>query len=84
MNYISFSFMNICLTFIFIFTYVISSDGLTKEEPSARKIEGHFFFFQMFLALPKKGHHFKGGRFLVFQNKGISNKRKSRFVGSTS
>ena len=76
--------MNICLTFIFIFTYVISSDGLTKEEPSARKIEYHFFFFQMFLGLPKKGHHFKGGRFLVFQNKGISNKRKSHFVGSTS
>ena len=74
--------MNIRLTFIFIFTYVISSDGLTKEEPSARKIEGHFF--QMFLALQKKGHNFKGGRFLVFQNKGISNKRKPRFVGSTS
>ena len=75
---------SIVVWFIFIFTYVISSDGLTKEEPSARKIEGHFFFFQMLLALPKKGHHFKGGRFLVFQNKGIFNKRKSRFVGSTS
>ena len=46
--------MNLCLTFIFIFTYVICSDGLTKEKPSAKKIEGHFFFFQMFLALPKK------------------------------
>ena len=46
--------MNICLKFIFIFTYVISSDGLTKEEPSARKIEGYFFFFQMFLPLQKK------------------------------
>ena len=62
----------------YIYIYVrtvISSDGLTKEEPSARKIEGHFFFFQMFLALPKKGHHFKGGRFLVFQNIRISNKK---------
>ena len=76
--------MNICLKFICIFTYVISSDGLTKEEPNAKKIEGHFFFFQMFLALPKKGHHFKGDLFLVFQNKVISNKRKSRFVGSIS
>ena len=46
--------MNICLKFICIFTYVISSDGLTKKEPNAKKIEGHFFFFQMFLALPKK------------------------------
>ena len=64
--------------------YVISNDDHTKEKPSAKKIEGHFFFFQMFLALPKKGYHFKGGRFLVFQNKGISNKRKSRFVGSNS
>ena len=84
MNYISFSFMNICLKFIYIFTYVISSDGLTKEEPSAKRTKGYFFFFQMFLALPKKVHHFKEGRFSVFQNKVISNKRKSRFVGSTS
>ena len=51
--------MNICLKFVCIFTYVISSDGPTKEEPNAKKIEGHFFFFQMFLALPKKSHHFK-------------------------
>ena len=76
--------MNICLKFICISKYVISGDGLTKEEPNARKIEGHFFFFQMFLALPKKGHHFKGGRFLVLQNKVISNKKKSHFVGLTS
>ena len=76
--------MNICLKFICIFTYVISSDGLTKEESNAKKIEGHFFFFQMFLVLPKKRHHFKRDPFLVFQNKGISNKRKSRFVGSIS
>ena len=34
--------------------YVISSDGLTKEKPSVRKLEGHFFLFQIFLALPKK------------------------------
>ena len=47
--------------------YVISSGGLTKEGPIARKIEGHFFLFQIFLALPKKGHHFKGGHFLVFK-----------------
>ena len=40
--------MNICLTFIFIFTYVISSDGLTKEEPSARKIEATFSFSKCF------------------------------------
>ena len=75
--------MNICLTFICIFTYVISSDGLTKEEPSARKIEDHFFFFQIFLALPKKGHHFKGGRFLVFQNKGISKKKSLALWGQS-
>ena len=76
--------MNIYLKLICIFKYIISSDGLTKEEPNAKKIEGHFFFFQMFLALPKKGHRFKGDLFLVFQNKVISNKRKSRFVGSIS
>ena len=51
---------------MWIFIYVISSDGLTKEEPNAKKIEGHFFFFQMFLGLPKKIHHFKGDPFLVF------------------
>ena len=69
---------------VYMYIYdVISSDGLTKEEPNARKIEGHFFFFQIFLALPKKGHHFKGGHFLVFQNKVISNKKKSHFVWST-
>ena len=70
--------MNIRMFNFYIYIYVctvISSDGLTKEEPSARKIEGHFFFFQMFLALPKKGHYFKGGRFLVFQNIRISNKK---------
>ena len=61
-NYISFTFMKICLKFICIFMYEISSDGLTKEGPSKKKIEGNF---------------------LVFQNKVISNKRKSHFVGST-
>ena len=61
--FISFTFKKICLKFICIFTYVISSDGLTKEGPSKRKIVGNF---------------------LVFQNKVISNKRKSHFVGSTS
>ena len=75
--------MNICLQFVCIFTYVISSDGLTKEEPNAKKIEGDFFFLQMFLALPKKGHHFKGDPFLVFQNKVISNKRMSRLWGQS-
>ena len=52
-NYISFTFMKICLNFISIFTYVISRDGLKKEEANARKIEGHFLLFQIFW-LPQK------------------------------
>ena len=53
-NYISFTFMNIGLKFVCVFTYVISSDDLTKEGPSARKIEGHFFWFKIFFAPPQK------------------------------
>ena len=52
--YFIFIYKYIFKVYIYIFKYVISSDGLTKKEPSARKAEGHFFFFQIFLALQKK------------------------------
>ena len=40
--------------FICMFMYVMSSDGLTKEGPSTRKIQGHFFLFQIFCPSQKK------------------------------
>ena len=49
--------MNICLKFICIFTYVISSDGLTKEEPNAKN-RGPLFLFPNVFSPPKKKSSF--------------------------
>ena len=56
-----------------------------KGSPMQEKKRGSFSCSKFFYSPPqKKSHHFKGGHFLVFQNKVIFNKRKSCFVGSTS
>ena len=54
-----------------------------KRDQVQEKQRSTFSYSKLF-SPPKKGHHFKGGHFLVFQNKVISNKKKSHFVESIS